>query len=167
MRLAVLAPLAVSSLALGSVTFLAAPAQSAPNPSCGLSKTEDPSRFTVSGKNFKPNEDVLFKAGAAPAGTTTTDAKGSFTAQINGPEGTVKAVQIDGGPTVTCGTVAETEEQNETDAYLEGRKKGYAEGKKCEDAQEPPQDFGPRDPGWREGFDDGKAEAEKKFCKKR
>ncbi|MET7980147.1 hypothetical protein ABZW44_45720 [Streptomyces mirabilis] len=161
MRLAVLAPLMVSSLALGSVTFLAAPAQSASKPSCGLSKTADPNKIQVSGQNFKPKKNVLFQSDAGGEGTAPTDAQGGFTSTLDGPEGTVTAVQI-GGSEVTCGTVAATEEKTDKDTFTDGYNFGY--NLAIKNCTKPNLANKPGDPMWDKGFDKGQEQA-LKDCK--
>lgn len=161
-RLAVLAPLAVSSLALGSVTFSAASAAAA-TPSCSVARATDPNAVQISGQDFKPNKTIVVASSDGADGSVKADASGSFSLKITGAEGAVSAQQV-GGPEAKCGSVAEQEKQGAQKQYAEGWNAGYAAKKKDCKAQ-PPQGAVPLDENWKEGFNAGAAEAAKKFCK--
>ncbi|MEU9286858.1 hypothetical protein AB0D57_19625 [Streptomyces sp. NPDC048275] len=161
-RLAVLAPLTVSSLVLGSLTFLAAPAHTAPAPSCGLSKSQTAGEATVNGKDFKPNKSVAFESAAGTEGTTKADASGKFTFTVKEAEGTVTAQQI-GGPEVKCGTIAETEKKNAEEEFRRGFRDGLRETREtCK--KEKPKTADALDPNYERGYDKGAARALERFC---
>ncbi|MFF8724972.1 hypothetical protein ACF073_00600 [Streptomyces sp. NPDC015171] len=159
-RLAVLAPVAVSSLAVGMVTFSAASARAA-SPDCGLAKTATPDILSVSGQDFKPNKQVALESGAGHEGAIKADASGAWTLQVSSAEGTITAQQI-GGPEVKCGTVDQTEQKNAKAQYRQGFREGFAD-MKADCKSNPPQQAAP-DPNWQQGFKDGSDVAAKRFC---
>lgn len=159
-RLAILTPLAVSSLALGAVTFSAGTAGAA-SPSCGLSKTGTADVVQVTGKDFRPNKQVALESGAGNEGTVRSDANGGWSLQVGKAEGTITAQQI-GGPEVRCGTVEETEQNDARAQFKQGYKEGFADMKA--DCRKNQRQGVAADPNWQEGYDKGSAAAERRYC---
>ncbi|MGR6971462.1 hypothetical protein ACU639_18055 [Streptomyces cynarae] len=164
-RLAALAPLALSSLALGSLPLMAAPAQAAtPKATCHVTQdAQNPDRFNVIGTGLTPGADVSIRQG-----TTTT----FFTASADGGlSGTLKVasaggpvtLQEKGGPTLSCGSVKQAEEQQTQDQFAKGFKDGFNLAKATCKAQAP-QGVTAVDPNYEKGFNAGAAAAIAKFC---
>ncbi|MFF9088184.1 hypothetical protein ACF1BE_17495 [Streptomyces sp. NPDC014991] len=160
-RLAVLAPLAVSSLALGSMTFSASTAVAA-TPSCSVARATAANTVQVSGKDFKANRTVVVASSDGADGSAKADASGNFSLTITGAEGAVSAQQV-GGTEAQCGSVAEQEKKNAQDQFSQGYRQGFADMRKDCKKNMPQQDVAP-DPNWEAGFDKGAAAAAKQFC---
>ncbi|MEU6670749.1 hypothetical protein [Streptomyces sp. NPDC046727] len=161
-RLAVLAPLAVSSLAFGAVTF-SAPNAAAATPTCGVRNTDNPKNLLVSGKDFKPNKAVAVESASGAEGTVRADASGVFSLTVTDASGTVSAQQI-GGPEVKCGTAEQGEQKNAQEQYAAGFQQGFQKMRETCKA-EVPQGAVAVDENFRQGFNDGAAKAEQRFCK--
>ncbi|MEV5144469.1 hypothetical protein [Streptomyces sp. NPDC052727] len=162
-RLAVLAPLAVSSLALGAVTFTASTATAA-SPTCGVRSTNDPKNLQVSGKDFKPNKAVAVESANGSEGTVKTDASGSFSLTVTDASGTVSAQQV-GGPEVKCGTAEQGEQKNAREQFRQGFKDGFADIKQDCKENKKNQGVTAADPNWQSGYKAGAEAALKRFCK--
>ncbi|MEU5082184.1 MULTISPECIES: hypothetical protein [Streptomyces] len=168
-RLAVLAPLAVSSLALGAVTF-SAPTATAASPTCSVRNTDNPNNLLVSGKDFKPNKSVAVESANGAEGNVKADATGRFSLTVTDASGTISAQQI-GGPVVGCGTAEEGEQKNAKEQYREGFDQGFASVKKNCNAQQQGQQqqqqgIAPVDENFQRGFKDGADAAANRFCKR-
>ncbi|MFF4716109.1 hypothetical protein ACFY2V_32655 [Streptomyces eurythermus] len=161
-RLAVLAPLAVSSLALGTVTFSATTAAAA-SPTCSVRNTDNPRNLLVSGKDFRPNKSVAVESADGAEGSVRADATGRFTLTVTDASGTVSAQQI-GGSVVGCGTAEEGEQGNAQEQYKKGFDQGFATVRKNCAATEPQQGFAAVDPNFEKGFKDGAKQASRQFC---
>ncbi|MET7284488.1 hypothetical protein [Streptomyces sp. NPDC005573] len=160
-RLAVLAPLVVSTLAAGAVGLAVSPAAAAASPSCGVSRADGRAGLKVVGEDFESDKAVFIESAHGAQGTVRTDGDGSFSATINHARGTITARQV-GGPEVRCGTAEQGGRKSAQEQYAAGYKAGYAAMRRDCDVQ--------RLKGvtvnknFREGFRDGAAAAEKKFC---
>ncbi|MFF5437417.1 hypothetical protein [Streptomyces achromogenes] len=162
-RLAVLAPLAVSSLALGAVTF-SAPTAAAASPSCSVRNTDNPNNLTVSGRDFKPNKSVAVESASGSEGSARADATGRFSLTVTDASGTVSAQQI-GGPVVGCGTAEEGEQKNAKEQYRDGFDQGFAAVKRnCNAQQQQQQGLVGVDENFQKGFKDGAKRAGQLFC---
>lgn len=126
MRIAVMSPLSISALALGSVTFFATPAQSASS-SCAMAQGAAGTTITVTGKNFVPNKTVIVDSGGADA-TIKANVNGAFTLLLPGATGTVTAQQVNGAA-VKCGSVEEQEASESRASFDEGWQAGFKRGK--------------------------------------
>ncbi|MFG2932286.1 hypothetical protein [Streptomyces achromogenes] len=161
-RLAVLAPLAVSSLALGAVTF-SAPAATAASPTCSVTGTDNPNNLLVSGRDFRPNRSVAVESANGSEGSVRADATGRFSLTVTDASGTVSAQQI-GGPVVGCGTAAEGEQKNAKEQFNEGFRQGFAAVRENCDRREPQRGFARVDENFERGFNAGVDAATKRFC---
>lgn len=126
MRMAVLPPLTISALALGSVTLFATPAQSA-GPSCAMAQGAAGTPVTVTGKSFVPNKTVIVDSGGSDA-SIKANVTGAFTVTLPDATGTVTAQQLN-GPAVKCGTVEEQEASESKASFDEGWQMGFKRGK--------------------------------------
>ncbi|CAL9454347.1 MULTISPECIES: hypothetical protein [Streptomyces] len=160
-RLAVLAPLAVSSLALGTVTFSASTAAAA-SPTCSVRSTDNPRNLLVSGRNFEPHRLVAVSSASGGVRAVRAGATGRFSLTITDASGTVRARQS-GGRTVRCGT-AGTGQDNARKQYREGFRQGFAAVRANCDATQPRQGFAAVDENFRKGFRDGARLASRQFC---
>ncbi|WP_329361192.1 hypothetical protein [Streptomyces sp. NBC_01483] len=159
MRMAVLSPLSVSALALGSMTFFAAPAQSAA-PSCAVAQGAG-TAITVTGKSFVPNKTVVIDSGGSD-GSAKANATGVFTVSLPDATGTVTAQQINGAA-VKCGTVEEQKASEDKAAFDEGWQAGFKRGKDtCKTT--PLQGEVANSEQFNKGFDAGAKTAVDKFC---
>ncbi|MEU3526130.1 hypothetical protein AB0E62_20065 [Streptomyces sp. NPDC038707] len=161
-RLAVLAPLAVSSLALGTVTFSASTAAAA-SPTCSVRSTDNPRNLLVSGRNFKPNKFVAVTSASGGVGGVRAGATGRFSLTVTDARGTVRARQFGGSP-VRCGTAGTGEQDNARKQYREGFRQGFAAVRENCDATQPRQGFAAVDENFRRGFRDGAKLASERFC---
>ncbi|GAA2736101.1 hypothetical protein [Streptomyces nogalater] len=161
-RLAVLAPVAVSSLALGTVTFSASSAAAA-SPTCSVRNTENPRNLLVSGRDFRPNKSVAVESASGAEGSARADATGRFSLTVTGASGTVTAQQI-GGPVVGCGTAEEGEQRNARQQYREGFRQGFATVRENCDTRERQRGFARVDENFEKGFKDGANLASRRFC---
>ncbi|WP_181796459.1 hypothetical protein [Streptomyces sp. WELS2] len=164
-RLAVLAPMAVSSLVLGTVTFSTTTAAAA-SPTCSVRNTGNPDNLLVSGNGFRPNKAVAVESANGSEGSVKADATGRFSLTVTDASGTVSAQQI-GGPVVGCGTAEEGEQKNAKDQYNQGFKQGFAAVKEnCDAQQQQQQNQGLTrvDENFQRGFKDGAKQATEEFC---
>ncbi|MEU6893997.1 hypothetical protein ABZ934_19760 [Streptomyces sp. NPDC046557] len=166
-RLAVMAPLAVSALTFGSVSLLAGSAQAAaPSLSCSVKQSATAGKYDVTLTGGQPGVEVTFTGGTSNHRfISSTQANDSGVASTGGfiPVGAVTAEQ--GGKKITCGTVKEAEQQDARAQYSAGFKKGFDETKANCKAAAPPQGFNQLDPNFEKGFNAGaKAALESKFC---
>lgn len=166
-RLAVLAPLAVSTLAFGSASLLGGSAQAAaPSLSCSVKQSATAGKYDVTLTGGQPGVEVTFTGGTSNHRfTSTTQANDSGVASTSGfiPVGAVKAEQ--GGQKITCGTVKEAQQQDARAQYSAGFKKGFAETKANCKAPAPQNNLTQLDPNFEKGFNAGaKAALESKFC---
>lgn len=159
-RLAVLVPLVVSSLTAGAVELAASPAAAA-SPTCGVSRADGRANLKVIGRDFESNKAVFIESAQGAQGTVRTDAGGNFSATITHARGTVTARQV-GGPEVGCGTAERGGRQSAQEQYAAGYKAGYAAMKRACDVRR--LQGVTVNENFREGFRDGAAAAEKKFC---
>jgi hypothetical protein len=161
-RLAVLAPLAVSSLALGAVTF-SAPTATAASPTCSVRNTGNPNNLLVSGRDFRPNKSVAVESANGSEGSVRADATGRFSLTVTDASGTVSAQQI-GGPVVGCGTAEEGEQKNAKEQFNEGFRQGFAAVRENCDRREPQRGFARVDENFERGFNAGADAAARRFC---
>ncbi|MDN3261018.1 hypothetical protein QWJ26_14590 [Streptomyces sp. CSDS2] len=161
-RLAVLAPLTVSSLAWGAVTF-SAPTAAAASPSCSVTSTNTPGNLQVSGRDFRPNKSVAVESANGSEGSVKADATGRFSLTVTGASGTVSAQQI-GGPVVGCGTAAEGEQKNAREQFREGFRQGFATVRENCDKRERQRGFARVDENFERGFNAGADAAARRFC---
>jgi hypothetical protein len=159
-RLVVLVPLVVSSLTAGAVGLAASSAATA-SPTCGVSRADGRANLEVIGEDFAPDKAVFIESAHGAQGTVRTDADGNFSATITHARGTITAQQV-GGPEVRCGTAEQGGRQSAQEQYAAGYKAGYAAMKSDCDVQRLQGVTVNRN--FREGFRDGAAAAEKKFC---
>ncbi|MFB0618255.1 hypothetical protein [Streptomyces sp. AGS-58] len=163
-RLAVLAPLAVSSLALGSLSFSATTAAAA-SPSCSVGTGSGQNTVQVRGSGFKPNKTVVVDSSRGADGSVRANANGRFSTTIMGARGFVTAHQV-GTSGARCGMAKPGQQNNAMMQYRQGFKDGFADLKK--DCKKNQQQFAvPQkvDPNWQRGYNDGAALASKRFCK--
>lgn len=176
-RLAILAPLMVSSLALWPAVAAHAATGQAPGlvpakARCALgqdtadSKPGDP-RFTLVASGLK-SDAVSFSfrgangGGGGSSAQPVTDGSISFN---NLSPGTY-SIRGDKDGTVNCGRTpgAKSEQKQAKDQYKKGFSDGFAAIRKnCE--SKPPQGLTAVDPNYEKGFNDGAALAAKQFCK--
>lgn len=159
-RLAVLVPLVVSSLTAGAVELAASPAAAA-SPTCAVSRADGRANLKVIGEDFEPSKAVFIESAHGAQGTVRTDAGGNFSATITQARGTITAQQV-GGPAVRCGTAEQGARQSAQEQYAAGYKAGYAAMKSDCDVQQ--LQSVTVNENFRQGFRDGAAAAEKKFC---
>ncbi|MFF1559892.1 hypothetical protein [Streptomyces sp. NPDC058279] len=167
MRLAVLTPVVVSTLAFGSASLLGGSAQAAaPSLACSVKQSATAGKFDVTLTGGQPGVQVTFTGGTSNNRFTSTSlANDSGVASTSGfiPVGAVTAEQ--GGSKITCGTVKEAEQQDARAQYSAGFKKGFDETKANCKAAAPPQGLTQIDPNFEKGFNAGaKAALESKFC---
>ncbi|MFI9065291.1 hypothetical protein ACIGQE_26045 [Streptomyces sp. NPDC053429] len=166
-RLAVLTPLAVSSLAFGSVSLLAGSAQAAaPSLTCSVKQTPtSPGRYDVNVKGAQPGVEVSVQGGTATnrfIASGTADDDGVFNSSGFIPAGKVTASS--GDDKATCGTVKEAEQQDAQAQYSKGYQKGFDDTKAhCKMTQQ--NNLTQLDPNYEKGYNAGaKAALESKFC---
>ncbi|MFI9269155.1 hypothetical protein ACIGXM_00300 [Kitasatospora sp. NPDC052896] len=169
-RLAMLAPLVLSSLALGPAASAhpvagQAPALASAKAKCLLTQDTanskpDAPKFILAGAGFKAHS-VSFAGGNGGGVTTTTN--GSFSVNdLNAGRYTAKS---DKDGTVNCGRTPQATggQKNAKAQYRQGFSDGFAAIKKdCE--AKPPQSLATVNPNYVKGFDDGAALATKQFC---
>lgn len=163
-RLTALAPLAVSSLALGSVLFTGGSAQAvAPSASCHVTQDANAPTFSVIGQGFTPGANVKIQQGTA-ALTMRAGADGGFqgTLTVEAKGGPV-TMQEEGGPKLSCGTVQQGEQQEAQSQYQKGYLDGFTAAKATCKA-EPKQGVTALDPNYEKGFNAGAAAAIAKYC---
>ncbi|MFE7513854.1 hypothetical protein ACFU8I_21915 [Streptomyces sp. NPDC057540] len=153
--MAVLAPLTVSSLLLGSVALTVGSAQAVPSATCTVKQSTQANKFNVSGKDFKPGKTILVEGGNSTA-TLKANANGEFSVTDFFPAGEVTAVQI-GGHSVTCGTVKQTEQKDAQNQYRMGYRQGVADTKADCKKNAPKQGVAALDPNYEKGYNAGAA----------
>ncbi|MEU9378555.1 hypothetical protein AB0D94_33045 [Streptomyces sp. NPDC048255] len=156
-RTAVLAPLTVSSLLLGSVALTSNAAQAVPSASCTVKESATAGRFDVTGKGFQPGKAVLLESRNGTS-TSTANAKGEVSSTGFFTSPAVTAVQF-GTAEVTCGTVQETEQKDAQDQYRKGFRQGLADTKEDCKKEPPKQGVAPLDPNFEKGYNAGAAAA--------
>ncbi|WP_328621123.1 hypothetical protein [Streptomyces sp. NBC_00354] len=162
-RLAVLASVVVSSLALGSAPLLAASAQAAAVPSltCSVKKTPNAAgKYDVTASGGQPGTTMTFLGGTATnqfSAEVTVNDGGTATTSGFIPVGKVTASNQD--EKVSCGTVKEAEQQDAQAQYRAGFRKGLADTK--EDCKKKPQNqnLTQLDPNFEKGYNAGAAAA--------
>ncbi|MFJ3880738.1 hypothetical protein ACIPW5_25170 [Streptomyces sp. NPDC090077] len=167
-RLSVLAPLLVSSLAIGPAAFAQAPAADArvPAGTCKLQAGgyNNPSSLKLTGNGFPENTTVEIKSDGGYANSYKVPTGGNF--QLNGlPYGTytVAGTSCSGGGPAKQGD----QQQPNTDAAKTEYDKGYRSGFQAvkDNCQaKPPQTAVPPDQNWTDGYNAGAALAAKTFC---
>ncbi|MEV0415480.1 hypothetical protein AB0I68_33080 [Streptomyces sp. NPDC050448] len=165
-RLAVLTPLVVSSLAFGSASLLAGSAQAAaPSMSCSVKQSATAGKYDVTLTDGQPGVDVIFTGGSTRHQfTSTTTANADGVASTSGfiPVGAVTAEQ--GDSKITCGTVKQAEQQDAQSQYSAGFKKGLADTKAtCKKAQSQ-NNLTQLDPNYEKGYNAGAQAALNKYC---
>ncbi|MEF9903133.1 hypothetical protein [Streptomyces sp. P9-A2] len=164
-RLAALAPLLVSSLAVGSVPLVAGSAQAvAPTATCHVTQSPGSSLFNIIGQGLTPGAEVTIKqANSTIIMTAGADGKLSGSAGLGATGGPV-TMQEKGGPTLSCGTVEQAEQQDAQDQFKKGFTQGFALAKAtCK--EQAPQGAVAVDPNFEKGFKEGAAAAIAQFCK--
>ncbi|MFF1493806.1 hypothetical protein [Streptomyces sp. NPDC058304] len=162
-RLAVLAPVLVSSLALGSAPLLAASAQAAAVPSLTCSVKQTPNaagKYDVTATGAQPGTTVTFRGGTATnkfTATTHADDDGKATTSGFIPVGKVTAATED--EKVSCGTVKEAEQQDAQAQYSKGFRKGLAETQEGCKKKPQNQNLAQLDPNYEKGYNAGAAAA--------
>ncbi|GAA3811182.1 hypothetical protein [Streptomyces chiangmaiensis] len=161
-RLGALAPLMVSSLALGSVPFTAGSAQAVvPTATCSVTKrTSD--MANIAGQGFTPGSTVRVLIGGISSGSFTIGATGTIAVGITGKVGVV-SLQEEGGAKVICGTIQQAEQKESQDQYKKGFLDGFNAAKATCKAQAP-QGVTAVDPNYEKGFNAGAAAAIAKYC---
>ncbi|WP_412075598.1 hypothetical protein ACLF6K_06675 [Streptomyces xanthophaeus] len=167
-RLTVLTPLVVSSLALGSVPLLASSAQAAaPSLTCSLKQTPGATgKYDVHVTGAQPGVKVVIKGGTPQnqfISTSLADDDGVATTSGFIPVGRVTAEQEAEGE-VSCGTVKQAEQQDAQAQYAAGYRKGRADTKADCKVEAPPQGVAPLDPNYERGYNAGAKSAEEEFC---
>ncbi|MED7821183.1 hypothetical protein [Streptomyces chiangmaiensis] len=160
-----MAPLALSSLALGSLPLMAGSAQAVtPKATCHVTQdAQKPERFNVVGTGLTPGADVtVAQGGHKTFFTATAEGKLSSNLTIASTGGTV-TMQEEGGPMLTCGTVKQAEEKQTQDQYAKGYEDGFKLAKATCKAQAP-QGITTLDPNYEKGFNAGAAAAIAKYC---
>ncbi|MFE3526941.1 hypothetical protein ACFXOD_36265 [Streptomyces sp. NPDC059161] len=162
MRLVVVGPLAVSSLALGALALPVGPAHAAtPSMTCSLSdSTAIPGGFDVLVKGAKPGVEVQVKEAHGGA-SGAADANGEFKSGF-GPRGPATATQ--GKTTISCGTVSQANQHDAQAQYSKGFRQGLADTK-ADCKKQPPQGLTAVDPNFEKGYNAGAAAGLAKFCK--
>ncbi|NXY96246.1 hypothetical protein HYE82_18010 [Streptomyces sp. BR123] len=157
-RLAALAPLVVSSLALGPAALLTGSAEAAaPSLVCSVKKSATAGKYDVSVTGATPGVSVTVTGGTPQnqfASTALADDNGDMTTSGFIPVGRVKAGE-EGGTMVNCGTVKQAEQQDAQAQYSAGFQKGMAETRAgC--AKKPlAQGFAQVDPNFEKGYNAG------------
>lgn len=167
-RPAVLTPLVVSSLALGSVPLLTSSAQAAaPSITCIVKQTPGVAgRYDVRVTGAQPGVQVVITGGTPESQFTSTQAaddEGVVTTSGFIPVGPVTAQQKGGSP-VTCGAVKEAEQQAAQAQYAAGYRRGLADTKADCQVNAPPQGLVPLDPNYEKGYNAGAQAALEQFC---
>ncbi|MET9885247.1 hypothetical protein ABZZ20_19365 [Streptomyces sp. NPDC006430] len=165
-RLAVLTPLVVSSLALGAVPLLTDSAQAAaPSITCSVKKSQTAGKYDIQVKGAQPGVRVTITGGSATSRFTSSglaDDAGEFNDSGFIPVGVVTAAQQ--GTKITCGTVKQAEQQDAQAQYAAGFRKGLADTK-ADCKKEPPlQGVAPLDPNYERGYNAGAQAALDKYC---
>ncbi|MFI6150687.1 hypothetical protein [Streptomyces sp. NPDC051109] len=164
--LAVVAPVMVSSLALGSVAFLPGAAQAAvPTASCSVKQSaQKPDEFDIEGQGFRPGEPVNVQ--------TKTGFGVIFIAKADGTVSTGAAkdqapftMKQGNGPKISCGTVNEDGQKDAQVQYRTGYRQGVADTKADCKKEPPKQGVAPLDPNYEKGYNAGSAAALAQFCK--
>ncbi|MEV6729805.1 hypothetical protein [Streptomyces sp. NPDC051364] len=161
-RLAVLAPVLVSSLALGSAPLLAASAQAAAVPSLTCSVKQTPNaagKYDVTATGAQPGTTVTFRGGTANKFSAEVTVNDGGTATTSGfiPVGKVTASNQD--EKVSCGTVKEAEQQDAQAQYSKGFRKGLAETQEGCKKKPQNQNLAQLDPNYEKGYNAGAAAA--------
>ncbi|TDU77522.1 hypothetical protein [Streptomyces sp. KS 21] len=158
-RLAVLAPVVVSSLALGSAPLLAASAQAAAVPSLTCSVKQTPNatgKYDVSVTGAQPGTTVTVHGGNATNQfnfATKADDDGNASTSGFIPAGKVTASNED--DKVSCGTVKQAEQKNAQDQYNAGFQRGLFETLKTCKENSAQQRLAQPDPNYERGYNAG------------
>ncbi|MEU1598792.1 hypothetical protein ABZ468_39770 [Streptomyces sp. NPDC005708] len=166
-RLAALAPIAVSSLALGALPLMAGTAHAlTPSATCHVTQdAQKPDRFNIIGQGLTPGADVSVKQGGFTAFfTATADGGINGTLTVSASGGPV-TMQEQGGSKLSCGTVQQAEQSNAQQQFAKGFTDGFNTAKQTCKAQAPQQGLVAVDPNYEKGFNSGAAAAIAKFCK--
>ncbi|MET8641940.1 hypothetical protein [Streptomyces sp. NPDC004675] len=163
-RLAALAPLALSSLALGSVPFVAGSAHAAaPTATCHVTQSANSPSFNIIGQGLTPGAKVRIRQAGTSIGMVA-GADGNLAGSIEvGSAGGPVTMQEEGGPRLACGTVKQAEEKQTRDQYAKGYQDGFKLAKATCKAQAP-QGVIAVDPNYEKGFNAGAAAAIAKYC---
>ncbi|MGI5448120.1 hypothetical protein ACQEVM_20635 [Streptomyces sp. CA-243310] len=166
MRMAVVAPVGVSMLALGSAALVAAPAQAAvPSATCTVTaNTVASNRVDVKGNGFKPAVDVLvLSRNGNKQIRTSADGTFKLIAQKAGSSFSVK--EGNKGRT-QCGTVKQAEQKDTEDQFKKGFTQGFSATKDLCKKPNANQNLQAVDPNFEKGFNAGVTAAlNSKFCK--
>lgn len=156
-RLAVLAPLTISSLLLGSVALTMSSAQAVPSATCTVTDSKTAGKFDVSGKGWKPGKTVFLEANNTHTASLKTNANGEFSSTDFFPAGaTITALQP-GVPEATCGTAKDTEQKDAQEQYRMGYRQGVADTKADCKKDAPKQGVAALDPNYEKGYNAGAA----------
>ncbi|MEE1671586.1 hypothetical protein RCR19_39885 [Streptomyces sp. WAC07094] len=163
-RFRLLAPLALSSLALGSVPLMAGSAQAvAPAATCHVTQSANSPSFNVIGQGLTPGAKVRIRQANLTVGMVAgADGRLAGTLRVGSTGGAV-TMQEEGGPRLTCGTVKQAEEKQTRDQYAKGYQDGFKLAKATCKAQAP-QGVTAVDPNYERGFNAGAAAAIAKYC---
>jgi hypothetical protein len=165
-RLAALAPIAVSSLALGALPLMAGTAHAlTPSATCHVTQdTQNPKRFNVAGQGLTPGSDVsVSQGGGTVFFKATAEGTLSGSVQVSSAGGPV-TMQEEGGPKLSCGSVKQAEQTNAQQQFAKGFTDGFNTAKQTCKAQAPQQGLVAVDPNYEKGFNSGAAAAIAKFC---
>ncbi|MFI8518201.1 hypothetical protein ACIGEZ_10330 [Streptomyces sp. NPDC085481] len=154
--MAVLAPLTISSLLLGSVALTMSSAQAVPSATCTVKESATAGKFDVTGKGWKPGKIVFFESNNTHTATRTANAAGEVSVTAFFPAGTITALQP-GVPEATCGTVKETEQKDAQEQYRMGYRQGVADTKEDCKKEPPKQGVAALDPNYEKGYNAGAA----------
>ncbi|GGZ50630.1 hypothetical protein [Streptomyces subrutilus] len=161
-RLAVMTPLIVSSLALGSASLLSSSAHAAtPSLTCSVKKSGTTGKFDVNVSGAQPGVRVTIKGGNSTASSLADDSGKASTAGFI-PVGAVTAQQKN--TKVTCGTVKQAEQKDAQSQFSTGFRKGFADSKADCKKEGPPQGIAPLDANFVKGYNAGAQAAIDKFC---
>ncbi|MFI8419669.1 hypothetical protein [Streptomyces sp. NPDC085479] len=164
-RNAVLAPLAASSLLIGSVAFSTSAAQAAPSATCSVKPSATGGTVDVSGKGFRPGKAYLIEGGGQTS-TGTANAKGEISSTgFFKPGQEITALQA-GTPETKCGTVEEAEQKDAQEQYRMGYRQGVSDTREDCKKKEPKPGVAQIDPNYEKGYIAGSAAAlASAFCK--
>ncbi|GGT54760.1 hypothetical protein [Streptomyces atratus] len=165
-RFIALAPLAVSSLALGSVSFATGSAQAvAPAATCHVTQDPGGNAFNVIAQGLTPGSPVQLRVGGKITPVALeAGADGGLQTSLSVITGFgAMTLQEEGGPRLTCGTVKQAEEKEVNDQLAMGFKAGFAAAKEACTAELPAGIAAP-DPNFEKGFNMGKDAAIARFC---
>ncbi|MEU9418921.1 hypothetical protein [Streptomyces sp. NPDC048272] len=166
MRMAVVAPVGVSLLALGSAALVAAPAQAAvPSASCSVTaNTVNDERVDVKGSGFKPAVDVLVLSKSGNQ-QVRTSADGTFKL-VGQKAGSSFSVQQGNKGRTQCGTVKQAEQKDTQDQFRKGFRQGFDDTKELCKKPNANKNLQALDPNFEKGFNAGVTAAlNSNFCK--